>query len=85
MKRITIFLDEEKTNGFIYKTISFFSKEKKTTLLDQEKVSYLFNDFSIKTENYNDFKTFSLSNSIKKNKEALKNYKLVIQKIQEEF
>ncbi|WP_445721937.1 AAA domain-containing protein [Flavobacterium sp.] len=79
------FLDEEKTNGFLFKIVSIFSKEKKTTLADQKNIGSLYDDYSLKTYNSKDFETISFSNSIKENKDILKNYKLIIERIDNEF
>lgn len=79
------FFDEEKTNGFLFKTISIFSKEKKRTLADQQTINSLFEDYSSKTSNSKDFESIDFSNSIKENQDILKNYKLIIERIDNEF
>lgn len=79
------FLIEEKTNGFLYKAISLFSKEKKTTILDQQEISSLFKEYSLKTNNNKDFENIVFSNSIKENQVILKNYKSIIERIENEF
>ena len=79
------FFDEEKTNGFLFKTISTFSKEKKTTLTDQQTINSLFKDYSSKTSNSKDFESIDFSNSIKENRDILKNYKQIIERIDIEF
>lgn len=79
------FFDEEKTNGFLFKTISIFSKEKKTTLTDQQTINSLFQDYSSKTNDNKDFESINFSNSIKENQDILKNYKLIIERIDNEF
>jgi len=79
------FLDEEKTNGFLFKTISLFSKEKKTTLTDQQIISSTFKDYSLKTKSSKDFESINFSNSIKENQNTLKNYNLLIEKVESEF
>ena len=79
------FFDEEKTNGFLFKTISIFSKEKKTTLTDQQTINSLFEDYLSKTIDNKDFESINFSNSIKENQDILKNYKLIIERINNEF
>ncbi|QRM87892.1 AAA family ATPase [Lacinutrix sp. WUR7] len=79
------FFDEEKTNGFLFKTISIFSKEKKTTLTDQQTINTLFEDYSLKTNNSKDFESINFSKSIKENQDILKNYKLITERIDKEF
>ena len=79
------FFDEEKTNGFLFKTISIFSKEKKTTLTDQQTINSLFEDYSSKTSNSKDFESIEFSNSIKENRDIHKNYKQIIERIDNEF
>lgn len=79
------FFDEEKTNGFLFKTISIFSKEKKITLTDQQTINSLFQDYSSKTNDNKDFESINFSNSIKGNQDILKNYKLIIERIDNEF
>ncbi|MBO3098181.1 AAA domain-containing protein [Gelidibacter pelagius] len=79
------FFDEEKTNGFLFKTISIFSKEKKTTLTDQQTINSLFEDYLSKTNNSKDFESIDFSNSIKENRDILKNYKQIIERIENEF
>ncbi|WP_445737348.1 AAA domain-containing protein [Mariniflexile sp.] len=79
------FLDEEKTNGFLFKAISIFSKEKKTTLTDQQKISSVFKDYSSTINNSKDFENVVFSNSIKENQSILKKYKSIIERIDNEF
>ena len=79
------FFDEEKTNGFLFKTISIFSKEKKTTLTDQQTINTLFEDYSLKTNHSKDFESINFSKSIKKNQDTLNNYKSIIERIKNEF
>ncbi|MCT4697614.1 AAA domain-containing protein [Tenacibaculum haliotis] len=79
------FFDEEKTNGFLFKTISIFSKEKKTTISDQQTINTLFEEYSLKTSNSKDFESIDFSNSIKKNRDILKSYKITIERIDKEF
>ena len=79
------FFDEEKTNGFLFKTISIFSKEKKTTLTDQQTLNSLFEDYLSETIHNKDFENINFSKSIKENQDILKNYKLIIERISNEF
>lgn len=79
------FLNEERTNGFLFKVISVFSKEKKTTLIDQQTISSLFESYSLTTKNNKDFENIDFTKSIKENQDILKNHKLIIEKINNEF
>ncbi|MFD1014887.1 AAA domain-containing protein [Winogradskyella rapida] len=79
------FFDEEKTNGFLFKTISVFSREKKTTLSDQQTINTLFEEYSSKINQSKDFENIDLFKSIKGNQETLKDYQLIIEKIDKEF
>ena len=79
------FLDEEKTNGILFKSISIFSKEKKAILVDQQKIYSLFEEYSTEINNNSDFNNISFSNSIKENHQIIKSYKLIIEKVATEF
>lgn len=79
------FLDEEKTNGFLFKAVSFFSKEKKTTLTDQQKINSLYEDYSSKTKNSKDFENVVFLKSINENQSILKKYRSIIERIDNEF
>ncbi|MCK0147245.1 AAA domain-containing protein [Arenibacter sp. F26102] len=79
------FLNQEKTNSLLFKTFSIFSKEKKTTLNDQKLLSSLFKDYSSRINNSKDFENINFSISIKENQNILKKYKLIIERIENEF
>jgi very-short-patch-repair endonuclease/transcription elongation GreA/GreB family factor len=61
------FLDEQKTNGIIYKTLSIFSKSKKKTLQDQSQIQVLFLDFKNHLKNSKDLDLIELDSTIKSN------------------
>lgn len=61
------FLDEQKTNGIIYKTLSIFSKSKKKTLLDQSQIQVLFLEFENHLKNSKDLDLIELNSTIKSN------------------
>lgn len=79
------FLNEEKTTGFFFKLLSFFSKEKKTTLLDQETIKVLFQEYASTIKRTKDFNTLEFTNSIKENQNAFKEYESVAKKITASF
>lgn len=79
------FLDEKKTASFFYKTISIFSKAKKATIIDQEKINNLFTSYASQTKTNKDFETFHFSSSINENLKLLESYKLIIERIKNEF
>lgn len=61
------FLDEEKTKGIIYKTLSIFSKSKKKTLQDQSQIQVLFLGFKNLLENSKDLDLIEFDSTIKSN------------------
>lgn len=79
------FYQEEKTNGFFYKTISLFSKEKKQTRVDQQLINSLFLQLVTKSEDCNDLISIKLSDEIKGNVSNLSNYKESLQEIETNF
>lgn len=76
---------ETKTNGFFYKTTSLFSKEKKETIIDQQKANTLFLQLSSISENCNDLASFVIPNCLKEKVNALKEYKIGIETTKNEF
>ena len=76
---------ETKTNGFFYKTISLFSKEKKETIIDQQKANSLFLQLSTTSENCNDIASFAIPNSLKEKVNALKEFKIGIETTKSDF
>lgn len=76
---------ETKTNGFFYKTISLFSKEKKETIIDQQKANSLFLHLSSISENCNDLASFVIPNSLKEKVNALEEFKIGIEKTKSDF
>lgn len=61
------FLDEEKTNGFLYKTLTIFSQPKKKVIQDQKRIKDLFANLENHYAKCNDLKGFLVSQSIKDN------------------
>ncbi|MCB9336154.1 MAG: GreA/GreB family elongation factor [Flavobacteriales bacterium] len=76
---------ETKTNGFFYKTISLFSKEKKETIIDQQEANSLFLQLSSISENCNDLASFVIPNSLKEKVNALKEFKIGIETTKNDF
>lgn len=59
------FLNEEKTNGLLYKAITIFSKPKKKVIQDQKQIKNLFTSLSNHYSKCADLKDFQISQSIK--------------------
>ena len=76
---------ETKTNGFFYKTISLFSKEKKETIIDQQKANSLFLQLSTTSEDCNDIASFVIPNSLKEKVNALKQFRIGIETTKRDF
>ena len=76
---------ETKTNGFFYKTISLFSKEKKETIIDQQKANSLFLQLNTTSENCNDIASFVIPNCLKEKVNALKEFKIGIETTKRDF
>ena len=79
------FLDEQKTNGIIYKTLSIFSKSKKKTLLDQSQIQVLFLDFENHLKNSKDLDLIELNSTIKINISRLSEVKKANELINSNF
>tara|TARA_B110000046_G_scaffold149607_1_gene157798 strand:+ start:176 stop:4552 length:4377 start_codon:yes stop_codon:yes gene_type:complete len=76
---------ETKTNGFFYKSLSLFSKEKKETIIDQQKANSLFLQLNTTSENCNDIASFEIPNSLKEKVNALKEFKIGIETTKRDF
>lgn len=76
---------ETKTNGFFYKTIALFSKEKKKTIIDQQKANSLFLQLNSISENCNDLPSFVIPNSLKEKVNTLKEFKTEIETTKSDF
>ena len=61
------FLDEEKTNGLLYKAITIFFQPKKKVVQDQKKIKNLFSSLANHYSKCVDLKEFQISQSIKSN------------------
>ncbi len=79
------FHQEDKTNGFFYKAISLFSKEKKQTRIDQQLINSLFLKLETNIEGCNDVISIKLANEIKGKVSNLSNYKESLQEIKTNF
>ena len=79
------FYNEEKTNGFFFKTASLFSKTKKAVINDQLQVNSIFSELLTKTENFNDFQTISSASSISDIELNIIGYKGVIENTENNF
>tara|TARA_R110002074_G_scaffold344593_1_gene514983 strand:+ start:2015 stop:6391 length:4377 start_codon:yes stop_codon:yes gene_type:complete len=76
---------ETKTNGYFYKTIALFSKEKKETIIDQQKANSLFLQLSTTSENCNDIASYVIPNSLKEKVNTLKEFKIGIDTAKSDF
>jgi transcription elongation GreA/GreB family factor len=79
------FLDQQKTNGIIYKTLAVFSKSKKKTLLDQDQIQVLFLDFKNHLKNSKDLDLIELDSTIKSNFSRLSEVKKANELINSNF
>ena len=79
------FFDERKTNAFLYKAISFISKEKKTTLRDQQEINSQFAKFSSIVSRFTDFDAIKLPDSIKDKGRFVSKFNSIIDKTIETF
>lgn len=66
------FLDEQKTDTLIYKTIALFSKRKKTILMGQSQIKKLFMDLDKHFYQSKDLLEFILQKSIRENLQLIK-------------
>jgi len=76
---------ETKTGGFFYKTISIFSKEKKQTIIDQQKANSLFSQLSSTSQKCNDIDFFNQANSLREKAGNLNEFKVKIESTKLEF
>lgn len=79
------FLDDQKTNGIIYKTLSIFSKLKKKTLQDQSQIQSLFLDLQNHLKNSKDLKLIEFDSKIKSNFLRLSEVKIANELINSNF
>src|SRR5690606_25128974 len=61
------FLDEEKTNGLLYRAITIFSQPKKKVVQDQKQIKSLFSNLESHYSQCADLKDLQISQSIKSN------------------
>lgn len=79
------FLNEEKTNRFLFKLTSIFSKERRTILIDQKIINSLFEEYSLKVKSSKDLESIHFLTAIKENKGLLKKYQGAIEKVKANF
>lgn len=79
------FLNEEKTNGFLYKILTIFSQQKKKVILDQKRIKDLFSDLENHYAKCYDLKGFKVSRSIKGNLANIADLNKLIVQINLEF
>jgi len=79
------FLNEEKTNGLLYKAITIFSKPKKKVVQDQKHIKNLFTSLSNHYSNCADLKDFQISQSIKSNLKRIDESNNLIEQISSDF
>ncbi|MCU4166665.1 AAA domain-containing protein [Carboxylicivirga caseinilyticus] len=79
------FYNEDKTNGFFFKTASLFSKAKKAVINDQLQVNSIFSELLTKTEGFNDFQTISSASTISDIELNIIDYQSVIENTENNF
>ena len=79
------FYQEDKTNGFFYKALSLFTKEKKQTRIDQQLINSLFLQLAIKSKDCSDLTAIELPDDIKEKVSNLSNYKKYLQELKTNF
>lgn len=79
------FLDEDKTNGFLYKAITIFSQPKKKVVQDQKRIKELFANLEIHYSKCADLKDFQFSQSIKSNLMKIEEANKLIDKTSSDF
>src|SRR5690606_20027618 len=79
------FLNEEKTNGLLYKVITIFSKPKKKVIQDQKRIKDLFIHLENHYSKCNDLKSFQVSQSIKSNLLKVEEANILIDKTSSNF
>jgi superfamily I DNA and/or RNA helicase/very-short-patch-repair endonuclease len=73
------FYNEDKTNGFVFKTSSLFSKTKKSILKDQLEIYALYSELLRKTNALKDFEAILPINAISEIGVNLENYRAVFE------
>jgi superfamily I DNA and/or RNA helicase/transcription elongation GreA/GreB family factor/very-short-patch-repair endonuclease len=79
------FLNEEKTNGLLYKAITIFSQQKKKVVQDQKQIKNLFTRLSNHYSNCADLKDFQISQSIKSNLNSIDVFNKLIEQTSSNF
>ena len=79
------FFQETKTNGFLYKTISLFSKVKKQTRIDQKDTIALLGQLESTSEKCSDFETLILSESLQESIDCLKDFRVKLNSVTDNF
>ncbi|MDC9721380.1 MAG: AAA domain-containing protein [Urechidicola sp.] len=79
------FYQEDKTNGFFYKALSLFTKEKKQTRIDQQLINSLFLQLATESKDCSDLTSIELPDDIKAKASNLSNYKKYLQELKTNF
>jgi superfamily I DNA and/or RNA helicase/transcription elongation GreA/GreB family factor/very-short-patch-repair endonuclease len=79
------FLNEEKTNGLLYKAITIFSQPKKKVVQDQKQIKNLFTSLSNHFSKCADLKDFQISQSIKSNLKRIDESNNLIEQTSSDF
>ncbi len=79
------FLNEEKTNGLLFKAITIFSQPKKKVFRDQKQIKNLFTSLSNHYSKCLDLKDFQISQSIKSNLKRIDESNNLIEQTSSDF
>jgi superfamily I DNA and/or RNA helicase/transcription elongation GreA/GreB family factor/very-short-patch-repair endonuclease len=79
------FLNEEKTNGLLYKATTIFSQPKKKVVQDQKQIKNLFTSLSNHYSKCADLKDFQISQSIKSNLKRIDESNNLIEQTSSDF
>ena len=79
------FFQETKTNGFLYKTISLFSKAKKQTRIDQKDTAALLGQLESVSEKCSDIETLILSESLQESIDYLQDFRVKLNSVTDNF
>lgn len=79
------FLNEEKTNGYLYKALSIFYRSKKKVLQDQKEIKRLFTTLVNHYSQCADLQDFQIYESIKKNLKSIDDTNNLIERTSSDF
>jgi len=79
------FFEETKTNSFLYKSISLFSKAKKQTRIDQKETIVLLGQLESASERCSDFETLELSVNLQESIKCLKDFRVKLKSVTDNF